>query len=128
MFWVQALTSFALWIGYGIYKARNSTALRLKLLDIPRGRRPLYGAGLMILGSAVLFGVLLLAFTLGGFTQNGMSALAWIAVAVAGLVFVHCQMLSMAMLVTLVMDGGVTSREGRTSDQKESESRPIEKP
>lgn len=118
MIWVQGLTCLAVWLAYGVFQSRRSTALRTKLLSIPRSSRGLRGAALMLLGAAALMAALIIAHSLGGFTPNGMTPLTWIGIAVAGLVFVHGQTMAMAILVTLVTDGVVTSESSGPSDQK----------
>ena len=72
----------------------------------------------MLVGAGILFGVLVTAHALGGFTTNGMTPLTFLAIAIAGLGFVHAQTMAMAMLVTLMFDGVVTSGKPATSDQK----------
>jgi hypothetical protein len=118
MFWLQGLVSFALWIGYGIMQSRRSPAIKAKLVSMPRHKRALNGALLMVGGGAVLFAVLLAVYALGGFTRVGMSLWAWFAISAAGLLFVHGQTMSMAMLVTLIVEPGVTSIGSGSSDQK----------
>lgn len=70
----------------------------------------------MIVGASVLFGTLIGAHSLGGFTANGMSGLTFFAIAISGLAFVHAQTMAMAMLVTLMIDGVVTSHTTASSD------------
>ena len=72
----------------------------------------------MLVGAGILFGVLVTAHALGGFTADGMTPLPFLAIAIAGLGFVHAQTMAMAMLVTLMFDGIVTSSSSATSDQK----------
>ncbi len=116
MFWFQGLVSFALWIGYGVFQSRRSEKIRVKLTAIPRGKRGLMGAITMILGASALFGTLLGTYALGGFGLNGMTILAWIAISIGGLFFVHSQTMSMAILVTLMAEPGVTSMGSKPSD------------
>lgn len=118
MIWIQGLVCLVLWIGYGVVQSRRSNELRDKLNAIPRSARGLRGALLMLVGAAILFAALLIAHSLGGFTENGMTPLTWVAIAIAGFAFVHGQTMAMAILVTLVTDGVVTSERRGPSDQK----------
>jgi hypothetical protein len=121
MFWIQGLVCFVLWIGYGFVQSRRSGQIRENLQKLSRKTRALSGAALMLLGAGVLFGALIGNHALGGFTPTGMTPLSWICIALAGLLFVHAQTMAMAMLVTLMYDGVVTSRQSAPSDQKGSD-------
>lgn len=81
-----------------------------------RQSRALAGAVIMIVGAGVLFGTLIGAHALGGFSESGMTILTFLAIAVSGLAFVHAQTMAMAMLVTLMIDGVVTSQRPASSD------------
>jgi hypothetical protein len=83
---------------------------------MPRGTRAVSGAVFMLLGAGVLFGTLIGTHSTGGFTSGGMTPLAWIAIALSGLLFVHAQTMAMAMLITLIYDGVVTSKPTVPSD------------
>jgi hypothetical protein len=118
MFWLQGLVSFAIWIVFGIVYSRRSRHIRAYLFAQSRGRRVAIGAISMIGGSALLFGTLVALHATGGFTSHGMTPLSWLLITGAGLVFVYSQTLAMAVLVTLVMDGVVTSSEALSSDHQ----------
>jgi len=118
MFWVQGLVSFAIWIVFGIVYSRRSRQIRAYLLSRTRPQRVALGAMSMIGGSALLFGTLVGLHAMGGFTIKGMTLVSWILITVAGLVFVYSQTLAMAVMVTLVSDGVVTSSEALSSDQQ----------
>jgi hypothetical protein len=118
MIWVQALVCFAIWIGYGFVQSRRSQEIRAKLSALPRSRRVMSGAVLMLFGAATLFGVLMLVQIMGGLTQSGLTFLSWVLVAAGGLAFVHAQTMAMAMLITLVYDSVVTSEKAEASDHK----------
>jgi len=87
------------------------------MAGIPRNRRAALGAVAMLLGATVLFGAMILAQVIGGFTRNGMTPLTWLMIAAGGLAFVHAQTMAMAMLVSLV-DESVTSTMSVSSDQE----------
>jgi hypothetical protein len=121
MIWIQGLICFAIWIAYGFVQSRRSDQIRGKISGQPRSKRAIGGAVIMLLGAGILFGVLVTAHSLGGFTDRGMTIPTFIAIAVAGLGFVHAQTMAMAMLVTLMLDGVVTSGRSSTSDLKGSD-------
>jgi hypothetical protein len=116
MIWLQGLTCFAVWLAYGYFRSRSSDKIRARLAGMSRRSKAASGAGLMILGAAILFGVLVFSYATGGFTVKGMTIPTWIMVAVGGLAFVHAQTMAMAMLVALMLDGVVTSHPGPSSD------------
>lgn len=118
MIWVQGLICFAIWIAYGFIQSRRSDTIRQRLSSLTRQSRAVSGAVIMLVGAGILFGVLITAHSFGGFTTNGMTPLTFLAIAIAGLGFVHAQTMAMAMLVTLMFDGVVTSGKSATSDQK----------
>ena len=118
MIWIQGLACFTVWISYGYIRSRNSEQLRDRLAKMSRQRKALAGAGLMLLGATILFATLAVSYATGGFTSRGMTLPTWLLVTVAGLAFVHAQMMAMAMLVALMLDGVVTSPPGPSSDQQ----------
>lgn len=81
----------------------------------------------MLGGATVLFATLIGTHSMGGFTANGMTPATFLAIALAGLVFVHAQTMAMAMLVTLMFDGVVTSRKPSSSDPQEPDVAPQSK-
>src|SRR5690606_2662788 len=95
-----------------------------RLSGMSRQTRAVRGAVAMLGGASVLFGALIASHALGGFTANGMTPLTFFAIAVAGLAFVHAQTMAMAMLVTLMLDGVVTSRNHGPSDPQEPDVAP----
>ena len=97
--------AFALWIAYGIYQSRRSNAIRMQVMAIPRARRGVLGAALFVVGAMVLLGGLGLVLQRGGFTSGGLTPVAWLVVAILGLLFVHAQTMATALLVSLVQQG-----------------------
>lgn len=104
MIWGQALVCFAVWIGYGWAMRRKSDALRARLEATSRSRKVILGS-MGIVGSGLfLIGALYGLSALGG-TQNGSLTLwAWAICLLVGLVFVHCQVLGAAAMITLVQE------------------------
>lgn len=78
----------------------------------------------MLGGATILFLTMMGSHAVGGFTANGMTPLTFLAIALAGLAFVHAQTMAMAMLVTLMFDGVVTSRKTGPSDPQEPDVAP----
>jgi len=116
----QGIGSFVLWILYGVYQARRSSAIRNRVGMVPRSTRGLAGAGLMLLGILVLFGAFVGIQAIGGFTRTGMTPLAWVLMTLAGLLFVHCQTMGMAMLVSVALEGA-TSVHANTSSKPDTQ-------
>jgi hypothetical protein len=115
VFWAQGVVCFLLWIGYGAIQARRSDKIRAKMSALGRGTRATLGGVLMIGGAAVLIAGGVVIEQIGGFTKTGMTALGWLVVAVVGLVFVHAQTMSFAMLVSLAQET-VTNSHPSPSD------------
>jgi hypothetical protein len=112
---------FVLWLCYGAVLWRRGSAVIEYLAGVPEKRRK-------VLGSALLFGsAFLLLGGLFGISQMGkpgadLNVLQWIAVALLGLVFVHCQSFAAAMLISLgnmrvTVVKGVTSSNQAPEDQ-----------
>jgi hypothetical protein len=103
--WLQGGIAFAVWIAYGVFQSRKSQQIRIQVGAIPRTQRGLAGVALFLVGAMVLFGGLAIVLNQGGFTQSGMTPLAWVIVTALGLAFVHAQTMGMAMLVSLIQEG-----------------------
>ncbi|MFI5385416.1 MAG: hypothetical protein ACHQ50_04765 [Fimbriimonadales bacterium] len=114
MIWLQGGTSFIAWIAYGVIQSRRSYLIREQVSRMGRTQRGIAGAALFLVGAMVLIGGLGIVLQKGGFTSAGLSAVAWPAVTVLGLAFVHAQTMAMSMLVSLVQDN-VTNGHGPTS-------------
>src|SRR5690242_522485 len=117
VFWAQGLACFLLWIGYGVVQSRRSEAIRVKVGGMSRTARAVLGALLMVGGAALLIGAGLLMDGIGGFAKTGMTPIGWLIVATAGLVFVHAQTMSFAMLVSLAHET-VTNQDRPPSDHR----------
>jgi hypothetical protein len=115
--WAQAGVSFLVWIAYGIVQARRSEEIRVRVFAMPRNARTVRAVSLM-LGGVVFLGLgLAVVQALGGVTRDGMTLWGWVLVTGVGLVFVHAQAMSMALLVSLALES-VTERAPRTSSQE----------
>jgi hypothetical protein len=102
MIWIQGLISFLVWIGYGFFQARRSEKIRAWVCSLSRQHRAVSGALLIVVGMAFLFGGLFALLQMGGFTATGLTPVAWGAVTLLGLLFVHFQTLGTGMLVSLI--------------------------
>jgi len=93
----MAIVAFVIWIAYGIFQWRRSSALLTKLAEIPSGQRQaratllLVGSGAMLL--AVLYGVSRVAPT-------EIPIWGWAVILIAGLGFVHAQTQAAALLIS----------------------------
>lgn len=95
-------------------QSRRSHLIREQVATLSRARRGTTGAALFLVGAMVLIGGLAIVLQQGGFTSQGMTSLAWIAVTALGLAFVHAQTMGMAMLVSLIQEN-VTNEGGAAS-------------
>jgi len=105
------------WIAYGVLQSRRTLTIREWTRSVPRTRRGLMAAGLMLGSIAPVFVVLTLALQYGGFGNNGMTPLVWLGVGLFGLIFVHGQTLATALLVTMAHES-VTAERLETSTRK----------
>lgn len=102
MIFFQGGLSFLIWIGYGFLQSRNSRKIREQVGRMSRAQRGILGAALYLVGAMVLIGGLGIVLERGGFTNSGLTPIAWIVVVLLGLAFVHAQTMATAMLVSLI--------------------------
>jgi len=100
MVW-QSLLSFAIWLAAGAWLARGAKGLHRKTAAMSRGAVAFGAAALLFLGAGILLGAFL-ALGGRGIQDGRMVAVAWLAVTLAGLVFVLMQTLAFALLAGLV--------------------------
>jgi hypothetical protein len=112
--WLQGGLSFLIWIGYGVVQNRRSQLIRGQVGRMPKGQRGGLGAALLVVGAMVLLGGLAIVLQQGGFTNTGMTPIAWLAVSILGLAFVHAQTMGTAMLISLIQEN-VTNRPDAAS-------------
>ena len=110
MIWLQGGTCFALWIAYGVLQNRRGLAIKAWAEAIPRAKRGLMAAAIMLGAMVPIFIVLNLALQHGGFSNNGMAPVVWLSVAIFGLAFVHGQTLATALLVISAMESVTATR------------------
>lgn len=110
MIWVQGGVSFLFWITYGVIQSRRSDAIRDWALSVPRKGRILQAITLMFVSILVLFAVLVTCLKNNGFGASGMTSLTWLLVTVFGMLFVHGQTLSTALLVATMQESVTASR------------------
>lgn len=101
-----------LWLIYGIWQWRRGHALLARMQGIAPTKRQIWGTTLIFGSTALLLIALALLSALGNGSQS-ISWWQWIAVAVAGLGFVHCQSTAAAMLLSLSQLG--VTRPGAAS-------------
>lgn len=104
MTWVGAAICFVFWVGYGALMARKGRAFRAKIGSLSRGRRVFLGSAGLILGMVFLVGALYAIASLGGAGKDGVALWAWPLIGLAGLGFVHAQVVGAAALATLALD------------------------
>ena len=110
MIWIQGGLSFLAWIAAGYTLNRRGELLQARAVQLSRAHRAILGGALFVVPALVLIGGLALLLQSGGFTANGLTVPAWLVVTLLGLTFVCCQMLGMAMLLTLMRENVTESR------------------
>jgi len=115
VFWAQALSSFGLWIAYGVYQSRRSAKVRAWAQRFSPASRGLAAAGLFLTAALVMFGGLMAIITGKGLGPSGLAGWAWLLVVCVGLVFVHIQTLAMALLVVSAQEA--VTRERRDASE-----------
>lgn len=116
--WWQAFAGMVLWIGLGVVMQRRSDWIRAQLRSWPKGRLMFFGSVGFLLSGALLFGALVGIAQAGWWTQNGLTWLGWLVMALAGAGFVALQVLAAASMLTIVMAG--QNRPGpRTSNKQD---------
>lgn len=102
-FWWQGFLSMLVWISMGWFMRKRSFAIRAALKGWPRARLVFFGSAGFILSGALLFGALVGIAQAGWWSRNGFTALGWIAMTLAGGVFVALQVLAAASMLTIVL-------------------------
>lgn len=105
MIWPQAAVSFLVWIGYGLWMRSKGDALRLRMARLPRRAKVLFGSLGLILSAFLLLGVLASVSLAGGVQEGSLVPWAWLTVTLAGLGFVHFQVMGAAAMISLVQEG-----------------------
>ncbi|HRF60357.1 MAG TPA: hypothetical protein PLH94_10660 [Fimbriimonadaceae bacterium] len=104
MIWGQALACFAVWIFYGWTLRRKSDSLRAGLRAASRSKKVMLGSVGIIGSGLFLIASLYGLSALGGVQGAALTWWAWTACLLVGLVFVHCQVLGAAAMITLVQE------------------------
>lgn len=115
---VPVLAMFVLWLAYGVWQWKRSSAWLSRMETIPRGKKPLLGMAYLFGGAAVLLAGLYGVYQLGGFPKQGIAPWAWPICALCGLGFVHAQVTAGALLVSMA----VTSQGVHPSEQEKERS------
>jgi hypothetical protein len=119
VFWAQALTSFGLWVAYGVFQARRAARVREWARAVSPALRGFWAAGLFLGGAALMLMGLLGIAAGKGISPSGLQAWAWLALSGVGLAFVHAQTLAMALLVVSAQEA-VTRERAAASETSES--------
>jgi hypothetical protein len=114
----QCVVSFAIWIAFGVARWIKREGMRAKIDAMPRTRRVLGGAAMMILGAAWLLGGMLAIQSLNGIQQGALALWAWLAVTLVGLGFVWAQTEAVAMMVSVVLENDTNGRPESSNKQE----------
>ncbi len=125
MIWLQGGLCFLIWLGYGVFQMRRAQEVRTWSVSIPRSKRGLLAAGLLVGSIIPIFAALTFSLKLNGFGPNGMKPIVWIAAALLGLLFVHGQTLATALLVTSAQESVTEARREASSTQETSPKDPT---
>jgi len=124
--WLQLLVCFASWVAYAFFQFCRAAAIRRWAFGVNRTWRALVAAALLLLPSALLFGVLWGLGKAGALGSNGFVFWGWAVVALAGLGYVHAITLATSLLVSIAYEAVTESRreaselrdsQGSTSDE-----------
>jgi hypothetical protein len=114
-----AAALFLIWFGYGIWQWRHGPQLLARLKKIKPLYRKLYGTLLLLCSAMLLLGGLIALFSSAG-KQSQLTFWQWCGVAVIGSIFVYCQTMAAAMLVSLG-DFAVTGADDPASSSADRE-------
>lgn len=114
---LPALAAFAIWIAYGVWRARNARALRDKALQIPRTKRLGMGVLMLLLSLPLGLGPMGAAMVL---SAGRPTLLGWVLAVAGGLLLIHFQMVGVTALVASAIEDRVTERRGETSLEESS--------
>ncbi|RYG33212.1 hypothetical protein EON81_18735 [bacterium] len=117
---LKPLLAFAVWVGYGIWRARSSGDLRAGAFALPRNKRLAQGMGYLLLslvaGLGPIGGAMLLSFQNGG--KETMAG--WGLILIGGLLLVHLQIIGVTFLAATMVEDRVTERQAETSVEESS--------
>ena len=114
-----AAALFTIWLAYGIWQWRRGPQLLLRLKRIKPLYRKLNGTVLLLCSAMLLVGGFIALFSRAG-SQTQLTFWQWCGVAVIGSIFVYCQTMAAAMLVSLG-DFGVTESANLASSSPDPE-------
>lgn len=113
---------FIVWVGFGFLLVRKGH-LFLRTSRMTTANKKIAGSLLLLLSGAILIGGLLALADSASRTKQpasqGITLIGWIAILVLGLLFVFCQTMAVAMLLSSA-EGRVTRDDGKTSTLSES--------
>jgi uncharacterized membrane protein SirB2 len=114
-----AAALFIIWFGYGIWQWRRGPQLLIRLKKIKPAYRKLNGTLLLLSSAGLLLGGLIALFS-SAEKQTQLTFWQWLGVAVIGSIFVYCQTMAAAMLVSLG-DFAVTGTDDVASSSADRE-------
>lgn len=119
MIWLQALPAFLIWVAFVFLRRRWLLALPAKLRKMRRAGR-IAAMLVALFGSlALLYGGILGIERLGWLSEDGLSPIGTLAVLIVGLLFLHLQMVSFALTLSLI-ETTVTKQDGELSNTASS--------
>lgn len=120
MFAVQVGIAFALWVCYGVYLRKHSDALRTKIGGYSRGMKVAFGSVGFLVSAAVMLGALVVISRNGGLHNGQLVIWAWLLMVVAGIIFVHLQVMAAASMIMMVLEGETRSPGQASKNQRKA--------
>ena len=120
----QCVASFLVWVCFGVIRRHGSEATREKIAGIPRARRAVFGAAMLVYGAVCLLGGLCIVEALGGLGPSRLKIWAWIAVTAIGLEFVRAQMVGAAAMLACINEDDTRAQPESSMIQREEEPEP----
>jgi len=121
MIWVQSSVCFLVWIVYGLIMRRETPRFRHWIASIPRTRKVIYGAALLLYGMFKLIGGLFGVRYLGLIQHGQFTLSGFLIVAVVGTLFIHSQVMGAMLMIAVVEEDRANLRAQSSKSPGENE-------
>lgn len=132
MFWIQALTSFAVWIASGVFMGRLYSKRRPKFVKASRRKRTILAPLLMLGAPVMLLSGIFALYERHAIGPNGMTFDAWIWLTMCGGLFIQLQLLASAYVASLATEteppGTGQTSDGRIKSNNSDEAQTAARP
>jgi len=117
LIWIQGSACALLWLAYGYWLRGRFLTLRPRIDGLPRGIKVARSTVGFLASIAVLFAGIWAIDIAGGLHRGALTLWALPIVAIVGLVFVHLQSTSAALLLSLVLSSETTEGDSASESQ-----------